>query len=306
LDYSVAHGRTLRMLGSGEVCSDYLGLLCQRGMEEAVTESVVDFLLEGPADYPYEGIPWDLILLDGVDFEDYTVNRLAEHLSGRGCAVHRRSTVNCWRIELPTAWEDYLLMLSRKYRCEVRSLTKKYFDTGRAVLHNIERLDDLPWAMEVFIEMHQRRRRSLHEPGSFASYRFEAFFRDVLPDLMRQGNLQFYWLEIDDRPAAMEYHLTGGGVLHTYQTAVEPEAMQFQPGKLLTLATIRRSIEQGYRSIDFLRGDEPYKAHFRAMPRPSMEIRIAPNRVAPRLRLNLWLTGSRVKKWMKKRLEINY
>jgi hypothetical protein len=300
LDYSVASGRVLRMLGSGEVCSDYLSLLCQRGMEEVVIEALADFLMEGPANYPNEGLHWDLLALDGVDFEDYAVNRLAEHLSGYGCTVHRRRGLNCWRLDLPTTWEEYLAMLSRSYRRQVRRLENDYFEKGRAVLHSIERVDDLPWAMDQLIDMHQRRRQSLGERGCFASPRFEAFFRGVLPELMRQGNLQFHWLELDGRAVALEYHLAGGGVLYAYQAGIDPEAMEFQPGKLLNLATIRRAIEQGYRTFDFLRGDEPYKAHFRATPRPSLEVRIVPNRTSAKLRHNIWLAGSQVKQWMKK------
>jgi len=302
LDCSVALGRVLRMLGTGEVCSDYLSLLCQRGMEASVIESVADFLLEGPADYPQDGLLWDLILLDGVDFEDHAVNSLAEHLSGHGCRVHRRQGLSCWRLDLPASWEEYLGTLSRSYRRQIRRLEDDYFKTGRAILHGIERIDDLPWAIDLLIDMHQRRRQSLGELGSFASPRFTAFIRGVLPELMRQGRLQFHWLELDGLPVALEYHLAGGGVLYAYQAGLEPEAMEFQPGKLLNLATIRRAIEQGYRVFDFLRGDEPYKAHFRAAPRPSLELRIVPNRASARMRHNLWLAGSEVKKWLKKGL----
>ncbi len=300
LNRSVASGRVLRMLGTGEVCSDYLSLLCQRGKEEAVIETVADFLLAAPADYFHEEPHWDLILLDGVDCEDYAVNRLADHLSGHGCAVHRRLGLNCWRLDLPASWEEYLGTLSRSYRRQIRRLEDDYFKKGRAILHGIERVDDLPWAIDLLIDMHQRRRQSLGDPGSFASPRFTAFIRGVLPELMRQGRLQFHWLELDGRPAALEYHLTGGGVLYAYQAGVDPEAMEFQPGKLLNLATIRRAIEQGYRAFDFLRGDEPYKAHFRAAPRPSLELRIVPNRPSARLRHNLWLAGSRVKQWIRR------
>ncbi|MGA2797868.1 MAG: GNAT family N-acetyltransferase [Thermoguttaceae bacterium] len=302
LDCSVASGRVLRMLGTGEVCSDYLSLLCQRGMEASVIESIADFLLDAQADYLHDGLFWDLILLDGVDFEDHAVNSLAAHLSGHGCKVHRRQGLNCWRLDLPASWEEYLKTLSRSYRRQIRRLEDDYFKTGRAILHGIERIDDLPWAIDLLIDMHQRRRQSLGDAGSFASPRFTAFIRGVLPELMRQGRLQFHWLELDGRPAALEYHLAGGGVLYAYQAGVEPEAMEFQPGKLLNLATIRRAIEQGYRVFDFLRGDEPYKAHFRAAPRPSLELRIVPNRPSARLRHNLWLAGSRVKQWMKKGL----
>ncbi len=300
LDCSVASGRVLRMLGTGEVCSDYLSLLCQRGMEASVIESIADFLMNAQNDYLHDGLHWDLILLDGVDIEDHAVNSLAAQLSGHGCRVHRRQGLNCWRLNLPTSWEEYLQTLSRSYRRQIRRLEDDYFKNGRAILHSIERIDDLPWAMDLLIDMHQRRRQSLGDAGSFASPRFTAFIRGVLPELMRQGRLQFHWLELDGRPVALEYHLAGGGVLYAYQAGVEPEAMEFQPGKLLNLATIRRAIEQGYRVFDFLRGDEPYKAHFRAAPRPSLELRIVPNRASARLRHNLWMAGSGVKKWMKK------
>ncbi len=191
LHYSMATGRVLRMLGSGEACSDYLSLLCQRGMEDSVVEIIADFLLRQSVDHPHEALRWDLIALDGVDFEDYPVNRLAEHLSGHGCTIHRRPALNCWRLELPAAWEEYLALLSKSFRREVLRLEKYYFTKGRAVLHNIQRLDDLPWAMELLIDMHQRRRQSLHEPGCFASHRFESFYRGVLPDLMRKASCNF-------------------------------------------------------------------------------------------------------------------
>jgi len=300
LDYSIASGRVLRMLGSGEVCSDYLSLLCHRGMVEPIIEAVGDFLLESQADYSDEGLRWDLMVLDGVDYEDYAVNRLAEHLSGHGCAVHRRSKFNCWRLDLPTTWEQYLDMLSSRFRWQCRRMEHNFFEKGRAVFHSIDRLDDLPWAIDLLVDMHQRRWQSLGKPGCYASSRFEVFIRGVLPELMRQGNLQFYWLEIDGRPVAMDCHLTGGGVLYEYQSCIEPEAMKFGPGKLLNMVTIHRVIEQGYMAIDFLRGDEPYKAHFRAAPRPSLEVRIVPNRTSAKFRNNLWLAGRQVKQWIRR------
>ena len=46
LDDSGHQGRVLRMLGSGEVCSDYLSVLCQPGMEYMVTRAMCDYLTE--------------------------------------------------------------------------------------------------------------------------------------------------------------------------------------------------------------------------------------------------------------------
>jgi hypothetical protein len=300
LDYSLSQGWALRLLGTGEVCSDYLGLLCLPGREQPVLEALADFLLEGPADHSEETLHWDLMALDGVDFEDHAVNQLVRRLTQCGCLAHRHSALNCWRLDLPSTWEEYVNTLSRSYRREVRRTEREYFEKGRAVLHVVQRLDDLHNAMELLIDLHQRRRQSMGQQGCFASPRFMAFYRSVLPEMMRQGQLQFYLLELDGRQVAAEYHLSGGGALYAYQAGVDPEAMQFQAGKLLNLAIIRRAIEQGYRAFDFLRGDEPYKAHFRAKPRPSLEIRIVPPRTSARLRHNLWLAGHQVKQWIKK------
>jgi CelD/BcsL family acetyltransferase involved in cellulose biosynthesis len=299
LQSTAAFGSIVRMLGSGKVSSDYLTLLSSRGMEEAVAEIVADYLTAASGNARADHRPWDQIELTGVDYEDRPTAFLAAALRRRGCTIHRRSTVNCWRIELPADWEEYLSRLSKKFRQEVRRLERNYFDSGRAVVQRVVKLADLPQNLDLLAELHQRRRRSLGEAGCYDSPQFAAFIGEVSPLLLRQGQLQLKRLEIDGQSVAAEYQLTGGGVVYAYQPGIDTEAIAHQPGKLMNIAAIRRAIAQGHRSYDFLRGDEPYKAHFRAVGRPSMEIRIIPGRPTAQLRHKLWLTGSSVKRWLK-------
>ena len=65
------------------------------------------------------------------------------------------------------------------------------------------------------------------------------------------------------------------------------------------MASLRRTIEQGQCAYDFLRGDEPYKAHWRAEPRPMLSVRVVPARRAARLRHNAWRTKQSLKQWIK-------
>jgi len=183
-------------------------------------------------------------------------------------------------------------------------LERAYLDTGLATLHTTERLDELPEAMNILVELHRRRRTMLCEEGCFASPRFLGFFNDVVPELLRRGQAQLFWLEIDGRPAAAEYHLIGNGILYAYQSGVEPTLMEHQPGKLIYLAILRKAIEQGYRAFDFLRGDEPYKARFGAKPRPCVEYRAVPCRTVAQLRHGIWLAGKQVKRWAEKGMGI--
>ena len=46
IDHSAKHGRVLRSLGSGEVCSEYLGVLCDPAVEEPVLKALAGYLLD--------------------------------------------------------------------------------------------------------------------------------------------------------------------------------------------------------------------------------------------------------------------
>jgi CelD/BcsL family acetyltransferase involved in cellulose biosynthesis len=298
-DYSAAQGRALRTLGCGEVCSDYLGVLCQKGMEEQVTDALAECLAEEARAQGHNRRRWDLLELAGVDAEDEVIGRLVGHLGARGNTVHRRWGPNCWRLELPASWEDYLAILSKNRRHRLRRFVRDYLDNGRAVLRAIEHVGDLPRVMDLLVDLHQRRRHSLGQRGCFASPRFTAFYREVVPALFRNGQLQFYCLELDGKPVSAEYLLVGGGVLYGYQAGLDPDALDDNPGYLMSVAILRRAIAEGYRVLDFLRGDEPYKAYLRAKPRPSLAWRVVPDRAAAQLRHNFWLAGNNVKRWIK-------
>jgi CelD/BcsL family acetyltransferase involved in cellulose biosynthesis len=75
--------------------------------------------------------------------------------------------------------------------------------------------------------------------------------------------------------------------------------MNEDPGQLITMATIQKAIEAGQQGLDFLRGDEPYKAHWRAVPRQTHDYRIVSRRTAAKLRHNLWIAADNMKHWVK-------
>ena len=297
LERSRSRGRVVRFLGSGEVCSDYMSLLCQPGRESRVVEELVEWLMKPDRKCVAGGYgEWDMIELTGVDAQDETVERFSQELIGRGNTVHSRPGPSCWRISLPTSWDEFLAVLSKNHRKKLRRSWRAMVDTGRAVLHTVERKDDLRLAWEILVDLHLLRRLSLGEPGCFSSRQFTDFHREVTPKLLRNGQLLLHWVELDGRPVAAEYHLGCNGVIYAYQAGMEPEASDISPGHLAHGLAIRRAIERGYQTFDFMRGDEPYKAHWRAKPRQSVEIRAAPARTGAQWRLGIWLAGSNTKR----------
>ncbi|HEX3725055.1 MAG TPA: GNAT family N-acetyltransferase [Pirellulales bacterium] len=298
-----SHDRSvIRFLGSGEVCSDYLTILCRPGFEDQVPQCLAYWLCETSADEGPDALSWEMLELRGVDAGDAIVTRLTEYLAAGGNLVYERNRASCWRVHLPDCWADYLAMLSKSHRKQIRRLERTYFASGRARLHTVEHGDELARGLELLTRLHQRRRESLGERGCFASPRFAAFHAETAERLLQSGKLRLTWLEVDGQPVAVEYQVLGGEIVYAYQSGIEPSALNHQPGKLITLATLQQALGEGRQAFDFLRGDELYKAHWRAQPRPTRDIHILRNRLSARLRHHLWLAGGNVKNWLKRSL----
>ena len=75
LHYFPAKGWVLRWLGTGEVCSDYLSILCQAHDTDRVTETLADYLTgaDRGAGGPHA---WDLLEIDGIAADDPPVTQL--------------------------------------------------------------------------------------------------------------------------------------------------------------------------------------------------------------------------------------
>jgi CelD/BcsL family acetyltransferase involved in cellulose biosynthesis len=157
--------------------------------------------------------------------------------------------------------------------------------------------------LEVLVNLHQRRRESLGGRGCFASTRFATFHEETARRLLDSGNLRLVWLDVDGHTVAAEYQVLGDGVVYAYQSGIEPDSLEHEPGRLITMATLEQAVREGRRAFDFLRGDESYKAHWRAQPRATEDIRVVSATRTARLRHNLWLAGDNVKDWIKRSLK---
>lgn len=295
---SAAKGRTLAFLGSGEVCSDYLGILTEPALASAVVEALAQWLSED------QTLAWDLLQLSGLVVGDEPVTQLAQSLTTAGLTVRERPGLNCWRIALPSEWENYIESLSKSHRKQVRRVDRRLVESGEATLHCVRELATLPQGLEILIDLHQRRRHSLGEPGCFADPRFTGFLQTAAPRLLALGMLRLYWVELGGKPVAAEFQLAGGGVTFAYQAGVDPDMLDEEPGRIINIATLKQAILDGQQGFDFLRGDEPYKAHWRAEPQPCLELRIVPRKTAAQLRHGMWLAGDAVKQMIKNGLNL--
>lgn len=281
-------GRVIRFLGSGIVCSDYLTVLVEPSQQDAVCQAIVAWL-----EHDGNG-QWDALELEAVDQSDSVINALVERFAADQHTNHTRPALNCWQLPLTADWESYVKSLSSSRRSQVRRLVRK-FDSGEFQLHWAQDRQSLDRGWEILVDLHQRRRKMLGQPGCFSTPQFTRFLRLAAERFLELGRLRLQWVEAEGRPIAIEIDLAGSDTVYMYQSGIEPNALGLNPGWLGTIAATRRATQDGFRTFDFLRGDEPYKGSWRAQPIPLVDRRIVAQGCAAQCRHALWLTVQQAK-----------
>jgi CelD/BcsL family acetyltransferase involved in cellulose biosynthesis len=289
-------GRVIRFMGSGEVCSDYLTLMIAPEYRHMAIETIAEWLSTSA------GRAWDLLELDGVAENDQELRSLIDTLAKRGHAVHENYLASAWCVSLSATWPEYLSRLSRQRRSRVNKFTRRVFDTGRAIPFMAETEAEFERGWKILCDLHQKRRISLGESGCFASPQFTAFHAEVARRFFELGKLRLHWVELDGRPIAVEYGLTGHETIYLYQSGIDPEMAVERPGWLDLIASIKTAIGEGYRAFDFLRGDEPYKASWQGQQRRLTMVRIAGRNPSAWLRHEFWSAGLSAKHWFDENL----
>jgi len=281
LETTFARGQVLRLLGDGEVCSDHLDLLATSSDLPTAAAAVARYLSDHSDD-------WDLANLTAIGTHIAGLAQLTTELQNLDCQVARTPNENCWAVDLPADWEAFLALQSKSHRKQLRRLERRILETDQAVWHRVETPEQFAVAWPLLIDLHQRRRNSLGEPGCFASQRWANFHHDIARQLLDTGNLRLSWLELDGQPIAAEYNFASEKTTWGYQTGIDPDRIGEEPGRLSMIRIFQAAIDEGHQQFDLLRGDEPYKAHWRATPQETSDIQIVPPRSAARLRFRAY------------------
>jgi CelD/BcsL family acetyltransferase involved in cellulose biosynthesis len=298
--------RTVCLLGSGDASSNHTTWLAAAGWENHVSRAVAQFLLGLKPD-------WNCVQLDSVDADDISINATVTCMAEKGCLVLRKLLHNCWKIALPPTWEEYLMMLSRLQRKRFRKL-QRFLESGGVHFYKVTSEADFHRGFEILLQLHSARWGEPTKPlGCFSDKRFREFHETVALELLKRNQLMLFWLEYDGRPIAVEYQFIDKKTVYSYQAGMDPSVTEFPPGNLSIVASIQFAIMNGCGSIDLSRGDQPYKAHWRATPMACHDVRIWPGGIAGRLGHAVWgmrnLAESgrmRAVKWVKARVSRHY
>ena len=215
-----------------------------------------------------ENLPWVVIRLGNVAEAASNVARFCTACERRRWTVRRRSLGRCLYLELAGSWEAYLATLSSHRRRAIRSTEGKLrrehdvvltdYGQGRVEegLHHLQRLHALRW----------------EGGGAFRDPAMERLHRRFAAALADGGQLWLVTLDLDGAPAAVWYGFSLGNTVYHYQSGRDPQWERERVGTVLMGLMIRRAIERGYRRLDLLRGEEPYKTEWTRTARRCYEV----------------------------------
>ncbi len=177
-------------------------------------------------------------------------------------------------LQLPDSFEQYLSRLSAKLRHEIRRKDRRLHR-----VHPDARLVDstpetLTSDLDRFMEMHQSSRG---EKGRFMVPGMELFFRRLGSSFIADGTFRLAFLETGGAKIAAAIGFRWRDRFLLYNSAYDRAYAHDAPGMVLISDLIRSTIEEGYRGLDMLKGDLPYKYRFGARPRGLARLRLRPS-----------------------------
>lgn len=234
----------------GEQVADSLDAVVTSGLEAAfwaeLLESPRDLLADGPLHLPnlLEGSP-SLASLPGI-------------CRARGISFVAEEMDRSPFIPLPRSFEEYLGMLGKKERHELRRKLRRASEAepplSFRVVGTAEELSrDFPSFVELLRRSHPEKRR-------FMDDRMADFFREVAQRFHAAGRLRLAFLRGAGGDLASAFQIEHDGALLLYNSGFDPGAAgSMSPGMVLLTRCVEDAIRKGYREYDFLRGRERYK-----------------------------------------------
>ncbi len=252
--------------------ADYATILAAPADLPAVADALVADLRRratvsrsGPAD-------WDAVDLRRLRCGDPAADALAAAFRrvemDAGWTLNLEREDVCPVAEMPVGGtiDDYLATLDKKERHEIRRKVRRAEAAGDVALtESADPLADL----EAFIGLHQAR---WGEDGLFpptpGGDQSRVHFRRLFELFGVDGPLRLSFLTVGDRRIAAGVHFETPDRVYFYNAGVDPEAREMSPGVVMVERIARRAMERGQRSMDFLRGGEPYKYEWGAVDEP--------------------------------------
>ena len=175
----------------------------------------------------------------------------------RGWSIDVAEEAVCPTIKLQGGWDDYLASLRSRDRREVRRKLRPLRQLRGAVsFESVESAAGVHERMPEFMEMMAESRG---DKAVFLTDEMRTFFERLSTSLSEAGCLRLYVMSVSGEAAAMVLCFVARNQLLLYNSGYAPKFRDLSAGLASKVLCIRDAVERGMSSVNFLRGDEPYK-----------------------------------------------
>ncbi len=164
-----------------------------------------------------------------------------------------------WYLPVSGSWRDYLASRTGGLRSTIKRMDKKLAAAG-GTIELLRNAADLPAAIAAYETVYN------------ASWKKPEPFPDFMPGLLATyaatGALRLGLARLGGKPIAAQLWIVANGRAHIYKVAYDEDYKAYSPGTLLTAMLMEHVLDvDRVREVDYLIGDDPYKATWMTMRR---------------------------------------
>jgi len=249
--------RQLTLIGSG--VSDYL--------EPPIATDIVPHAMKALGQALEIRDDWDV-----CNWQDLNSETPLTRILGDGLCITVQGDIECTAIPVTGDFQQYWTERPRGLRRNV----KRYLGKAKSIAQPefLVSLKPEPEIMNALIGLHGARWRRSGSPGMIAENRLVPFLREMASVFADAGALRLFSLRFENRIVSVILSFVFRDTLFSYLSAFDPEYESLGFGRTLLYDSVRYAFEEGYRSWDFLRGNEAYKFDWGAKRIPKRRVLI--------------------------------
>jgi len=286
--------RLLRLMGDGSQDSDNLDLPVRPGFEDRFAASLLNLLERGRT-------RWDVAEFNTMPPDSPAGNGLRRLLMEKEWAVREKNTPAS-RISLPSTWEEYLQLLSSEDRKNLERYARRIEKRYATKMYRCSDEGQLTKCLEAMFAHHQAQWEAAGERGSFGSIERRRFYYDLSRQLLKQGRLDLWAIELDGEVVAAQFGFRYADKVFQLQEGNDPKHAADRVGFLLRGHVMKELIAQGVRTYDFLGGELGYKAKWGARAEHYLNFRFAKPFTQGAAYLQAQSYAGRGKSWLRRNL----
>jgi CelD/BcsL family acetyltransferase involved in cellulose biosynthesis len=155
--------------------------------------------------------------------------------------------------------QAYCAKYSKKSRKEHARRQRKLAALGEVTFDVAKTPEEIGIALDDAFRLHALRWEGRFDISTFGTERGARFYRDVLQRLAESDAAQILTTRLDGKAIAFRCNLTLCQRMFFYRSAFDPAYRRLSPGILSVFEAIKRAESEGFTTIEFLGGTQPYK-----------------------------------------------